>query len=97
MSRFSEEDWQLFCRKIPNWRKAYMASLSSLVHDIPEGQWAVKAYRHDQKLPNIGKINMTIETMPTIIMSLLDEKSITLNDLEDFSDDLQGIMKFYCA
>ena len=35
--------------------------------------------------------------MPTIIMSLLDEKSITLNDLEDFSDDLKGIMKFYCA
>lgn len=102
MDRFSEKDWKLFRRKIGDWQEAYMDRLNKEYIELlsAEGNasdkfWELeKRIREDKKACGV-QCDMRRSNQFYIMLSLLNEGSITLDDLEDFSDDLKEIMKHF--
>ncbi len=96
MNRFSERDWKLFRRKIVDWQEAYMDKLNKEYIGILSGEgrpsdkfWELeKRIRRDKKACSV-QCEMKRSNQFYILMSLLDEGAITLDDLNDFSDDLK--------
>lgn len=104
MNKFSERDWKLFRRKIPDWQEAYMDKLNKEYIEILSGEgnpldkfWKLeKRIKTDKK--NCGvQCEMKRSNQFYIIMSLLNEGAITIDDLNDFSDDLKDMMKHFAS
>lgn len=102
MNRFSERDWKLFRKKIVDWQEAYMDRLNkeyieilSAEGDASDKFWKLeKRIREDKKDCGV-QCEMSRSNQFYIMMSLLNEGAITLDDLEDFSDDLKETMKHF--
>ena len=100
MNRFSEKDWKLFRSKIADWQEAYMEKLNQEYVAILTGEgnasdkfWEIeKRIREDKKDCGVQR-EMSRSNQFYIMLSLLKEGAITLDDLEDFSDDLKDMMK----
>ena len=100
MNRFSEKDWKLFRSKIADWQEAYMEKLNQEYVAILTGEgnasdkfWEIeKRIREDKKDCGV-QCEMSRSNQFYIMLSLLKEGAITLDDLEDFSDDLKDMMK----
>lgn len=100
MNRFSEKDWKVFRSKIADWQEAYMEKLNreyikllSGKGDASEKFWALeKRIRQDKKDCGV-QCEMSRSNQFYIMLSLLNEGAITLDDLSDFSEDLQETMK----
>ncbi len=96
MNRFSEKDWKLFRSKIAGWQEAYIDKLNQEYIELLSGEsdasdkfWALeKRIREDKKDCGV-QCEMKRSNQFYIILSLLDEGAITIDDLEDFSDDLK--------
>ncbi len=96
MNRFSEKDWKLFRSKIADWQEAYMEKLNKEYIELLSGEgaasnkfWALeKRIREDKKACGV-QCEMSRSNQFYIMMSLLNEGAITIDDLEDFSDDLK--------
>ena len=102
MSRFSEKDWKLFRSKIADWQEAYMEKLNKEYIELLSGEgnasdkfWTLeKRLREDKK--NCGvQCEMRRSTQFYTMISLLNEGAITLEDLDEFSDDLKDTMKHF--
>ncbi len=102
MNRFSEKDWKLFRSKIADWQEAYMEKLNQEYVAILTGEgnasdkfWEIeKRIREDKKDCGV-QCEMSRSNQFYIMLSLLKEGAITLDDLEDFSDDLKETMKHF--
>lgn len=97
----SEKDWKLFRSKIADWQEAFMANLLEEYKTIlsedtkPSARfWKLEERIHrDKKLAGV-QIDMRRSFMIPNLVILLNEGAITLDDLKDFSEDLQENVKF---
>ena len=93
----TEKDWKLFRKMLPDWQERYMEKLikeyeTILVSDADASDkfWKLeKRIRKDKKKSGVCVTDMSRSQMFANIMELLDEKAITLDDLEGFSDSLR--------
>lgn len=102
MNRFSEKDWKLFRNKIADWQEAYMEKLNGEYIELLSGEgdasekfWTLeKRIRQDKKDCGV-RCEMSRSNQYYIMLSLLNEEAITLEDLGDFSEELQETMKHF--
>lgn len=100
---FSERDWKIFRKKLPGWQEAYMDKLNkeyiellSADGNASNKSWALeKRIRQDKKDCGV-QCEMGRSNQFYIMLSLLNEGAITLDDLEEFSDDLKKMMAHFC-
>ena len=99
---FTEADWKLFRKKLPEWQENYMGELikeyAAILADKGEASdkfWTLeKRIRRDKKKTAVLLEDMSRSMMISHIIELLEEKAITLEDLEGFSDNLRERLKF---
>ncbi len=102
MNRFSEKDWKVFRSKIAGWQEAYMEKLNREYIKLLSGEghasekfWALeKRIRQDKKDCGV-QCEMSRSNQFYIMLSLLNEGAITLDDLSDFSEDLQETINHF--
>lgn len=92
----SKRDWKLYREKIGEWQEHYMEKLVKeyadyLCSDLPASIkfWEMeKRIKRDRKMPGVC-INLTKSNMFWDIARLIHDKVISMDDLEEFSDDLK--------
>ena len=97
---FTEKDWKLFRKKIVDWQEAYMDRLNkeyiallSEDDDASTKFWKLEErIRKDKRKAGV-QVEMSRSNMIDNLLSLIDEGAIGLEDLDGFSEELQGIMK----
>lgn len=102
MNRFSEKDWKIFRSKIAAWQEAYMEKLNKEYIDLLNGEerasekfWALeKRIKEDKKDCGV-QCEMSRSNQFYIMLSLLNEGAITMDDLDDFSDDLKDTLQHF--
>ncbi|MEG0959670.1 MAG: multidrug transporter [Erysipelotrichaceae bacterium] len=100
-SGFTEKDWKLFRNKIPDWQEAYMDRLNKeyiklLSEDINASDkfWQLeKRIKQDRKRLGV-QLEMSRSNLIFNIISLINEGAISIEDLEEFSDQLRGTVRF---
>lgn len=102
MNKFSERDWKLFRRKISSWQEAYMDKLNKEYIEILSGEgnpsekfWKLEKRIKTDKRDCGVQCEMSRSNQFDIIMSLLNEGAITMEDLNDFSDDLKDTIRYF--
>ena len=92
-----EKDWKLFRKKLPGWQEAFMGRLldeySELLQEdvnASEKFWKLKE-RIDEDIQKSGVAvdSPRRSTMVRELYSLLNEGAISLEDLSEFSTELQ--------
>ena len=99
---FTESDWKLFRKKIPEWQEGYMETLNEEYMAIlssdkrpSEKFWEIEGrIKRDRRHPGVI-IDMRRSTMVSNILRLLADKVIDMDDLEDFSNLLKESIKIY--
>ena len=94
MRDFSEKDWKLFREKLPDWQEDYMERLCKeyinlLSSDINASDrfWELeKRIKADRKKTGVIAI-MSRSEMIFNIANLVNDGAISMDDLEEFSDD----------
>ena len=96
-----ERDWKLFRRTIALWQENYINKLNKEYAAIlcssespSEKFWILENRINEDKKSRGVQIQLRRSTMLEDIISLLNDKVITVDDLSDFSDDLQEKIKF---
>lgn len=101
MAEISKRDWKLFREKLPEWQEHYMEKLCREYLEILSSDkkasdrfWELEErIKRDRK--DIGVVaNVTRSEMTFNLMCLMKEGAITLDDLSEFSEELQEQMKF---
>ena len=97
---FDEKDWKLFRAKRVDWQEAYM---DKLIHEYiallsgdsnpSEKFWALEERINKDKHDTGVLMEMRRSMLISNICSLLNEGAITMDDLEDFSDDFKEYFK----
>lgn len=102
MNKFSEKDWKLFRSKIAGWQEAYMDKLNKEYIEILSGDgnpsdkfWKLEERINKDKRDYGVQCRMSRSNQFNIMIALLNEGAITLEDLDDFSDDLKDTIKFF--
>lgn len=99
----AEKDWKLFRKKLPEWQENCMNQLNKEYIEIlsQEGKnpsdifWELDSrIKHDKRLTGVMVHDMSRSQMHIHLLDLLREKTITLDDLSDFSEDLQERIKW---
>ncbi|MEQ3458709.1 multidrug transporter [Enterococcus cecorum] len=99
----NKRDWQLLKKRLPGWQEAFMASrikeyvklLSDESKMASERFWQLdKMIKEDRKITGV-----IVELLPTdmdlILLNLLREGAITESDLEEFSEELIGAVRYF--
>lgn len=101
MMEISKRDWKLFREKIADWQESYMDRLNKEYIKLlsKEGGnpsdkfWALeKRIKRDRKRPGVMLEMEKSETIYNIVM-LIQDKVISFEDLDEFSDDLKAAVK----
>ena len=100
MNHYSEKDWKLFRQKLPQWQESHMEKLCKEYLEIlhkdtqpSERFWELEKRINDDK-HHIGvRARMSRSNMDNNLLGLLREGVITLDDLAEFSDELQNQMR----
>lgn len=98
---FNEQDWKLFREKVPTWQEKYMEKINQKIQKLLENPsktasekfWQIEKNIHNEKRNPGVLIEMKRSSMCTNILSLLKSKCIKIDDLSDFSEDLQKNVK----
>ena len=94
----AERDWKLFRKKLPKWQEAFMDRLNKEYVEIlsQAGKnpsdifWELDGrIKHDKRLTGVVIHDLSRSSMYGHLIELLQEDAITLDDLSDFSEDLQ--------
>lgn len=99
---FPKKDWTLFKEKIAIWQENQMTKLCGeyvelLSSSAPGSEkfWALdERLRHDKRRASVW-VRMSRSEMPFIILRLLDEGSITMDDLAEFSEEMRAYAEFH--
>ena len=94
--RFTKRDWALFRSKIGSWQEAYIGRLCDEYIELLSGDgdpsekfWQLdKRIRSDRRNPGV-RIEMTRTNFLYNIIALINNNVISIEDLEDFSDELK--------
>lgn len=104
MIRFSEKDWKIFRSKIAGWQEAYMDKLNKEYIEILTGEgnpsdkfWKLEKRIKEDKRDCGVQCQMSRSKQFYIMMSLLNEGAITMDDLDDFSDELKDTIGHYAG
>ena len=101
MVEVSKRDWKLFREKLPGWQESYMERLCKEYVELltcdkkgSERFWALEErIKKDRKAPgvilSVSKSDMLID-----LVRLVQDEVIGLEDLSDFSEDVQERVKF---
>lgn len=97
-----KSDWNLYKRKLPLWQEKYIESLIRKYVEILSGSekasekfWMLeKQIRKDKKSPGVS-VEMSKDMMLGTIVGLLNDKVISLGDIEEFSDDFKAAVNFF--
>ena len=97
----TKKDWKLYREKIPGWQEAYMEKLiASYVKYLQSKEpastkfWELeKRIKRDRKNPGV-LIELKKQDMPFDLIRLIHEGVITINDLDEFSDELKETVHF---
>ena len=100
---FIEKDWKLFRKLLPRWQERYMEMLIKeysviLSKDVNASEkfWELeKRIWIDKKKSGVCIRGLRRSRMLEHIMSLLNDGTIKLDDLEDFSDSLRDRLDSY--
>ena len=92
----SKRHWKLYREKIGGWQEHYMEKLVKeyadyLSSDLPASTkfWEMeKRIKRDRKTPGVW-IELSKSDMFWDIAGLINDKVISMDDLEEFSDDLK--------
>lgn len=98
---FTEGDWRLFRNKLPEWQEAYMDGLNreyiQLLSDSrapSENFWELERRIREDKHRAGVCLEMRQSVMLDNIIRLLREGVITVEDINDFSDELKDAVRF---
>ena len=99
--QMNETDWKLFRKKLPDWQENYMCKLNKEYAAILAGSgkasdrfWELEKRINEDKHDVSVSTRMSRSNMFGNILSFLDKGVITLDDLEDFSEELKEHMAF---
>ena len=95
MRNFSEKDWKLFRKKLPDWQEDYMERLCKEYIDLLSSDinasdrfWELeKRIKADRKKTGVIA-TMSRSKMIFNIADLVYDGAISMDDLEEFSDDV---------
>ena len=98
--RFTKRDWALFRSKIGSWQEAYMGRLCDEYIELLSGDgdpsekfWKLdKRIRSDKRNPGV-QLEMTRTNFIYNIIALINNDVISIEALEDFSDELKETVK----
>ena len=98
---YTEQDWKLFRKKLPDWQEAYMGKLLEEYRLILEKDTLPSDRYHelegrlfkDRRKTGVTATDVKRSNLPHLLLSLLRENAITFSDLDDFSKDLQDYLK----
>ena len=101
MCEFLERDWKLFRKRVPEWQERYMAKLVGEYAAILAGSelpstkfWKLeKRIGRDKRRAGVCT-DMRRSAMFQDLLCLLNEKAITEDDLDGFSDGLRQQLLF---
>ena len=96
MRAFSEKDWKLFRKKLPGWQEAYMNRLCREYIDLLSSDlkasnrfWELeKRIKNDREKTGVVA-TMSRSQMIFNIANLIYDGAISMDDLEEFSDDVK--------
>ena len=96
----TERDWKIFLKKIANWQERYMEHLvveyiAFLQSEKPASSkfWELeKRIKQDKKCPGV-LIEMRRSTAINNIVCMVLDEVISIEDLDEFSDDLKDTVK----
>ena len=96
-----EKDWKLFRKKLGSWQEAYMDRLIEEYKDILNSDvssfdkyWSLrKKIYEDYKSPGVLARDVSRSNMFIILLGLLRDEAITMDDLDEFSDELKEDIK----
>lgn len=97
----NEKDWKLFRNKIVEWQEAYIDKMNKeYINLLSSGErpetkfWALeKRIRNDKNDAGVV-VEMKRSKLIDNVVALLDEGAITMNDLEEFSDEFKEKVRF---
>ena len=92
-----EKDWKLFRKKLGCWQEAYMDKLVEEYKDILNSDASSfdkyptlrKKIYDDYKSPGVLARDVSRSNMFIILLGLLRDGAITMDDLDEFSDELK--------
>ena len=98
---FTEADWKLFRKRLPDWQERYMESLSVEYINLLQSEkkpsakfWELdKRIKQDKKSPGV-LIDIRRSTAIDNIVSLVSDGIISIDDLAPFSDELKESVGF---
>ena len=103
IDKINEKDWKLFRKKLPGWQENYMNRLNKEYMEIlsQEGKnpsdifWELDGrLKCDRRLTGVVARGMSRSNMYGHLIDLLREDAITLDDLSDFSEELQERLRW---
>ena len=97
MYRSEEKDWKLYRKKLPEWQEAYMERLIKEYAELlnsdkaaTEKFWALdKRIRADRQSLGVRVIEERRSKLQNILTGLIIEHVISVDDLQDFSEELR--------
>ena len=102
MYEVKESDWKKFRKRVPGWQESYMEKLTEeyialLQEDklASEKFWELEDRIFKDKRSVGVAIDMRRSRMITNILSLLDDEVIQMEELKEFSDELQECINFF--
>ena len=100
---FTKKDWALFREKISDWQEAYMNKLNKEYIELLSGEgrpsekfWTLEERIRNDKKDTGVQLRMSRSNCIPNIISLLNEEVITMEDLDEFSDELKETILMYC-
>ena len=100
---FTKKDWALFREKISDWQEAYMNKLNKEYIELLSGEgrpsekfWTLEEQIRNDKKDTGVQLKMSRSNCIPNIISLLNEEVITMEDLDEFSDELKETILMYC-
>ncbi len=97
----SEKDWKLFRNDLPNWQERYMEKLVEEYMEIlsddrnaSDKYWALEArLKADKRNPGVLITDISRSNFYDHLVSLVRYKVITMNDLNDFSEETKEVVR----
>ena len=97
MNQIEEKDWKLYREKLPEWQEAYMERLIKEYAELlnsdkaaSEKFWALdKRIRADRQSFGVRVNEESGSKLKNILTGLIIEHVISVDDLQDFSEELR--------
>ncbi len=101
---FTEADWKLFRKRLPEWQERYMEKLIEeykvyLSSDEAASSkfWGMeKKIKNDKRKTGVLAEGISRSNMKFLMMDLINEGAITQEDFDGFSEDFRDQLLFYC-